>query len=200
MKIALFLEPDRHIKRIIAYWKNQFKNQFKNAIYLNHPIHLTLFTLDVKSTFIKDIMYNKVNFNYDKIKKFEIDILGSFCFYNDPITKLNTLHYKVNKNKNLNNFQISVLKDLKNYKISNKKNYKFGKESLNKNFQDFGYPFLGSNWLPHFTICSINKKDLDNELIKRFFNSKLSSKIFISKYSFWLIDDEKHIKIKDYYL
>ena len=89
---------------------------------------------------------------------------------------------------------------LKKYRVSRKQFLNSGNIKFKKNFKNFGYPFIGNNWLPHFTICSINKKNLDDRLTKSFFKSQLLSKVEISKYSLWLIDNENHIKIKDYYL
>jgi 2'-5' RNA ligase len=200
MKIGIFLEPKSNIKRSITYWKNQFKKKYKNATYLHHPIHLTVFTLDVNSSFLKDIKSSKINLNLIKNKKLNLKILSSDCFYSDPISNNNTLHFKVKKNKNLNDFQIRMINFLKDYRIFKNKKYDFQNLKLNSNMKKYGYPFLHNNWLPHFTICSINKKNLNDELSKKFLKSKLSSKIIISKYSLWLIENEKHTKLKDYIL
>ena len=198
MKVALFIEPESYIRKSLIYWKNQFKKKYKNATYINHPLHLTFFTLEVKSNLLKDIHSGKFDLNFNSNKKFAINILEPNCFYDDPITRKNTLHYKVEKNKNLELFQIKMLKKFDNYRIYKNKNYNFGNIKLNNNFKKFGYPFLGKNWLPHFTICSIEKKYLQDNLTKKFFKSKISYNNFIYKFSLWHIDKENHIKIKDY--
>lgn len=200
MKIGIFLEPKSSIKRSITYWKNRFKKEYKNLTYLNHPTHLTVFTLDVNAYFLKDIQTGKTNLNLIKNKKLNLKISRSDCFYKDPITNKNTLHFKVIKNKTLKDFQIRMNNYLKNYRIYKNKTYDFKNLKLNNNMKKYGYPFIGNDWIPHFTICSISKKQLNDNLSKKFLKTNLSSKIIISKYSLWLIENEKHTKLKDYFL
>ena len=48
-KIAAFIEFDKKITQKILNQKKIVKKKFGNQIYLNHPVHLTLFTLNVKN-------------------------------------------------------------------------------------------------------------------------------------------------------
>ena len=47
-KIAAFIEFDNRITNKILNQKKIVKKKFGNQIYLNHPVHLTLFTLNIK--------------------------------------------------------------------------------------------------------------------------------------------------------
>ena len=48
-KIAAFIEFDKKITRKILNQKQIVKKKFGNQIYLNHPVHLTLFTINIKN-------------------------------------------------------------------------------------------------------------------------------------------------------
>ena len=50
-KIAAFIEFNEIITNKILLQKKKFKKKFGDQIYLNHPVHLTLFTLHIKKNF-----------------------------------------------------------------------------------------------------------------------------------------------------
>ena len=41
---------------------------------------------------------------------------------------------------------------------------------MKNNFKKFGYPFVNSNWKPHYTIASISKKIKQKKFLKVFKN------------------------------
>ena len=47
-KIAAFIEFDKKIKKKILKQKKIIKKKFGDQSYLNHPVHLTLFTLKIQ--------------------------------------------------------------------------------------------------------------------------------------------------------
>ena len=50
-KVAAFIKFDKKIEKKILQQKKLVKKRFGNQTYLNHPVHLTLFTLNIKKTF-----------------------------------------------------------------------------------------------------------------------------------------------------
>ena len=63
-KIAAFIKFNKKIENTVLFYKNRVKLKFGKQTYLNHPVHSTLFTLDIKK--ISDL--KKLYFNL-KIKK-----------------------------------------------------------------------------------------------------------------------------------
>ena len=51
MFIGFFVEPDYRLKKIVINYKKQIKENFGDQIYLNHPVHSTLFTINIKKVF-----------------------------------------------------------------------------------------------------------------------------------------------------
>ena len=50
-KIAAFIEFDNKITKKILNQKKIIKKVFGKQIYLNHPVHLTLFTLKIQKIY-----------------------------------------------------------------------------------------------------------------------------------------------------
>ena len=66
--------------------------------------------------------------------------------------------------------QLQILKLIKKYLI--KKTINFTNLKMKNNFKKYGYPFVNLNWLPHFTIASIAKKQKQKIFINNFKNFK----------------------------
>ena len=153
IKLGVFILPDKYLKLKIIRYKKLIKKNFGVQRYLSHLPHCTLCVLNISKSSIKDIKKEsisniKLKKNY-KVKDYDI-------FYNDPITKGNTIVFKIEKNKFLKELQLSILKNLQKYNLKTKKNFKDSK--MKNNFKKYGYPFVNSNWKPHYTIASLSKK------------------------------------------
>jgi len=158
MFIGFFIEPEKKLKKVIIDYKRIVKKNYGNQIYLFHPAHLTLFTMTVKRKLPKDKII-KISKFLKNFKNIRIKIAKIKFFYNDPQTKGHTMFLSLKKNTSLNNFQMKMIRFLnqiigsKNIVKKNKFNGK-----LRKDYRRYGYPFVGKNWIPHFTISSISKK------------------------------------------
>ena len=61
-KIAAFITFEKIFEKKILSHKSIVKKKFGNQIYLNHPVHLTLFTINIKTiTQLKKIYLDKNN-------------------------------------------------------------------------------------------------------------------------------------------
>ena len=166
IKLGIFILPDKLLKLIIVRSKKIIKKNFGEQKYLSHLPHCTLCVLNVSNKSIIKIKKEKIFIGklkkYYKVKNYEV-------FYNDPITKGNTIILKVDKNKVLKKLQLTILKSLQKYVLKTKSNYPT--LNMQKNFNKYGYPFVNINWKPHYTIASLSKKvKVKNslELVKKF--------------------------------
>ena len=190
-KIAAFIEFDKNITRKILLKKETIKKKFGNQIYLNHPVHLTLFTLKIKKiTELKEIYKNeKETLN----RSILIHIISPDIFFDDPLTKGHTLFYKIKKNKKIEEIQINHLKKINNKIQVFKKDINIFKIPIfKKNYQRYGFPFVGKIWVPHTTIASIKNIKPNNKFINKFLKSKINMKCLINKINFYKIVKDKH--------
>ena len=195
MKIGIFIEPKNENLKTIKIWKKIIKKNFKYHKYLNHPPHLTVAVFDFK----KKIPIKNFKNLLKEIpqKKFNIKFLKPSIFYNDPITKCDTLHFTVKKDKELINLQKHIFKKFKKFDEFIKRKKKFNNKKFNINLKKFGYPFVGKEWLPHFTIASL-KGDvkMKNSILSKFLKQKITKKFLrVDNVSLWKINREKHDKL-----
>ena len=196
MKIAIFVEPNYELNNNILYWKKIIKKRIGNQTYLKHPPHMTLFTLNIKKLTDKNI------FNIKKLVRkhnsFKLVVKKPQIFFNDPLTKGQTLHYSLYNNTKLNTLQKKLLNLCKDLSLNRLKKNKL-KGLMKKNFMKYGYPFYGSNWTPHFTIASI-KENKHSSTIDNFLKKKINIKFTVKKISLWKIKGEKHKKLRSFNL
>tara|TARA_B100000963_G_scaffold361948_1_gene401152 strand:+ start:6898 stop:7500 length:603 start_codon:yes stop_codon:yes gene_type:complete len=189
-KIAAFIEFDKKIEDKILFQKKIIKKKYGKQIYLNHPVHLTLFTLNIKK--ISELKKVYVNKDYRQRKPILIRVTKGDVFFNDPITNGHTIFYHIQKNDKLNKIQIKHLRKINNkIEISKKENY-FKIPILNSNYEKFGFPFWGKIWIPHVTIASIRGVKKNDNYIKKFKLSKVNLECQINKIKFYKIKNDKH--------
>ena len=98
--------------------------------------------------------------------------------------------------------QKKILKSFRKLDVHLKKDKKFSIKKFQKNLDTFGYPFVGKEWLPHFTIASIKSNSKKKKTIfKDFLNQNISNKIFKIKFiSVWMIRGDNHKRLFKIYL
>lgn len=166
IKLGVFLIPNNKLKKVINNLKREVKKNFGSQKYLNHLPHCTLCVLYVSNLFLQSMKKKSLKVQY--LKEFKIE--KTDVFFNDPVTRGNTLIFKIKKNKFLNSMQLQILRLMKKYLI--KKKINFINLKMKNNFKKYGYPFVNLNWLPHFTIASITKKKNQKIFINNFKNFK----------------------------
>ena len=93
-KIAAFITFNKKIEQKVLSEKNKVKKKFGQQIYLDHPVHLTLFTVEIKKITILKNLYKNLKNNL-KESKINIQIDKSGAFTNDPLTNGHTLYYGI---------------------------------------------------------------------------------------------------------
>ena len=166
IKLGVFLIPNNKLKKVINNLKREVKKNFGSQKYLNHLPHCTLCVLYVSNLFLQSMKKKSLKVQY--LKEFKIE--KTDVFFNDPVTRGNTLIFKIKKNKFLNSMQLQIPRLMKKYLI--KKKINFINLKMKNNFKKYGYPFVNLNWLPHFTIASITKKKNQKIFINNFKNFK----------------------------
>ena len=199
-KIAAFIEFDKKITSKILNQKKIVKKKFGNQIYLNHPVHLTLFTLNIKNVDkLKKIYINKKKI---QSKPFTINVTKPGIFYNDPLTGGHTIFYHIKKNDKINKIQLRHLRKInKNLNILKKNMNLFKNNILKNNYKKYGFPFAGKIWMPHITIASIKNITNNNNYIKYFLSTKTNLKCLVSEIKFYKIVKDRHdflFSVKDF--
>ena len=199
-KIAAFIEFDQKITNKILSQKKVVKKKFGNQIYLKHPVHLTLFTLNIKK--IVELRNIYINDKVKQSKPFSIFITQPGIFYNDPLTGGHTFFYHIKKSKKLNEIQLKHLRKINTNLDVFKNNIKLFKNNILKNYyKKYGFPFVDKIWIPHTTIASIKNLKKNNKFTKQFLSKKINLNCFVKEIKFYKIIKDRHVflfNVKDF--
>ena len=195
--IVIYIKPDDLFNNIIFDFKRKIIKKYKYHLYAEHEPHCTI--ISSKKISLKNLQKNLIH-NLKKIKKFKIKIDRTDIFFNDPLTKTNTLFFNIYKNENLFKLQKTVVKSL-NFK----KNIDLFEDNLKLNktnlisYKKYGYPYVGKHWIPHFSVASINCRR-NSQFTKSFLNYKLNYSFAINKIACWKYENNYHKKLFEVFL
>ena len=201
MKIGIFIEPPKNKSYFLNNWKKIIKKNFGKQKYLSHPLHSTIAVFKIKNKINKNF-YLSVKNEMKLFNRFKISIAKPDIFYNDALTGGDTLYFGIKKNLKLIYFQKKILKHFKQIDSNISRNEFFKNKKFQSNYKNFGFPFVGKDWIPHFTIASIKSRSKKKDLIfKNFLLEKNFNKdIDVKNFSIWEIDRDNHKKILQFRL
>ena len=154
MKIGIFVEPPKNRSNFLYHWKRLIKKNFGNQKYLTHPLHTTIAVFKLKKR-IKNDFYLSLKNEMKLFTKFKISITKSNIFYNDELTGGDTLFFSIKKDPKLIRFQKKILKHFNQIDQNICRDDFFKNKNFQSNYKKFGFPFVGQDWIPHFTIASV---------------------------------------------
>ena len=194
MSIGFFITPEEPLKSKILFWKGKVKKELKNQPYVEHPPHLTLINLDL---YEENQAISNVKESISSIRAFNIKISQKDVFFNDISTNGHTIYYKANKTSNLEDIQIQLAVILAKYKKSkNLPKFLMKNNILLKSYKSFGSPFIGSHWIPHFTVASLQVEN-ENPLLNEFLSKQESYSFMVEKIAIWKINGDDHHMIDE---
>ena len=193
MSLAVFLGPNDSLNEEIIFWKKIIDEKYTNSPYNNHPPHSTVINLDVRNYInaVNDIKKSLYGF-----KPFDIMVNHKNVFWNDELTGGHTIYFGIKKNANLLSFQKAIAESLINHKINiPAPNFIRKNKLFYHSYKIYGFPFVGSHWLPHFTVASLITSKQD-KLIKKFLDNIKLEKFTVNNFSIWKINGDEHKKIE----
>ena len=196
MKIGIFIEPPKNRSNFLNNWKKIINKNFGKQKYLTHPLHTTIAVFKLKKK-INNNFYLSLKNEMKLFDKFSINISKPGIFYNDALTGGDTLFFGIKKNTKLILFQKLILRHFHQIDSNLSRDELFKNKKFQSNYKNFGLPFVGSDWIPHFTIASVKSNSNEkNKIFKNFLSEKIFNKnIDVKNFSIWKINKDKHKKI-----
>jgi len=151
-KYGIFWIPNEELNQYVESWKNRFRKIEPDAFFLNHPVHSTIFLFNAQEQDQSQII--------SRIKNVKIDFLVDSwkIFYNDLVTGGDTLSVGLIPNSLAFQFQKDLSESLLDF-IKTPLFYNNTWEGQYKeSYERYGFPFVGSHWIPHLTIASFKKE------------------------------------------
>jgi broad specificity phosphatase PhoE len=151
-KYGIFWIPNAELNEYVESWKNRFRKIEPDAFFLNDPVHSTIFLFKAHEQDQSQII--------SRIKNVKIDFLVNSwkIFYNDFVTGGDTISVGLIPNSLAFQFQQDLSDSLLDF-IKTPLFYNNTWEGKYKESYDrYGFPFVGSHWIPHLTIASVKKE------------------------------------------
>ena len=192
-KIAAFINFNNFINDIVFKEKKKVRQIFGNQIYLSHPVHSTLFSIDIIDIkkFSKELTNHLTKEIYLK-KSIFIKLYKTDVFIDDELTDGHTIYYAIEKNYELEKLQLLFLNFIKNLDLIRFQHIKFNHKWMNINYAKFGFPYVGNKWIPHVTVASIREESIKHPYFSNFLNNKISLIDEIKYIHFYEIIDDAH--------
>ena len=152
MGFAVFIEPEGVLRTNILRWKEMVEAKYPNQSYCSHPPHSTLIHVNVKQEEMAILAVGEILKNFSAFKN---RIVETDVFWNDSAAGGgHTLYWKIASKQILFDLQKQVAESLHPFICSNPEP-EFIKNSilLKNSFHRYGFPFIGSHWIPHLSIC-----------------------------------------------
>ena len=197
MGLGVFIIPNGELKSKITFWKKKIEKEFHEQPYTNHPPHLTIIHSNIKEY---EAARNEIKECLEGLRSFKLKVYKNNIFWDDLLTGGNTLSYNIKKNEYLNEIQKKLSAVFFKYKESDEipKFFRTHKQLYNS-YQNFGFPFVGEHWIPHFTISSL-KVAKNHKIIRDFLLDQIDISFTVNTVSIWDIKGNQHQMIEEFIL
>jgi len=160
------LLPRGGLQSEILDCKAKVQRAVGDQLYLTDPPHLTVFLASFQD---QNLLCDKLGELTTELHSPVIRMEGWHVFEQDCLTGNNTLVIKINDfdKETLRRLQNKVvertakLRDLKASLARFQTAWQSLSQARRKAVEQFGFPFVGSDWQPHFSIASIRPSDWD---------------------------------------
>jgi 2'-5' RNA ligase len=190
MGFGVFIEPSGELKASILRWKERVNQELPDQPYCSHLPHCTLIHTSILQN---SIAQQEIRKEAKFVPTFSITLKEKQIFWNDESTGGgHTLVWKICQTNDLHNLQLLLAKILKPLVVEHKiPEYVKNNPDFTHSFKLYGFPFIGSHWIPHMTIASIHT-DRDHPLLDEFLREVGVMTIKVNQISCWNIEKEKH--------
>lgn len=163
---VITLEPEKRLKKEITRIKDEVRHLVGDQLYLLDEPHLTLYIGQFGNVRVFEEAFEKlVETLRAKPKRVNLEIVGWASFKDDSITGRDTLVCDFAKKHipALQEIQMEIVTCLSRFRRPGLiRRYQSVYDRLGpgerENLDNFGYPFVGEIWKPHFSIASFDKK------------------------------------------
>ena len=192
MGIGIFIQPKGELKDNILSWKSRVKEKLVTSSYCSHPPHSTLIHTNVASEVDAQREIRKA---IKSFSRFFIKTEGTSVFWNDGAAEGgHTLIWKLQKTREICDLQFLVAEALRPIWVRTAMpDYVKNSDDCIQSFNLYGFPFVGSHWIPHMTIASL-KTESDDVFIENFLSQAINFTIEVDEVSCWRTDrNDQHV-------
>lgn len=189
-KYAVFIEPVASLAAYISSLKAEVTQWKPKQKYCDHPPHSTLIFGDYTDSekWIEELK------DAVKCKPFALQVKKWMVFPNDPQANGGqTVTLAIEHSSELSSLQMNCARVLKKYKLSDSEVSQMPLP-MATSFREYGFPFVGSHWLPHFSIASLSAA-IDDPFLLSITTRQVSFEMIVGSISVWSVQEDEHQKL-----
>jgi hypothetical protein len=194
-KIGVFIEPSGSLAVAIGALKAEVEIKLPGQKFCSHPMHSTLIHGRYREPSLWRAQLAKTLVNQSA---FCIQTQDFGVFYSDSRANGgHTFVLKVAPTPDIFLLQKSCADILKKWRILDEKareDVLLECELSRSSFLEYGFPFVGPFWIPHFTVASLNVPR-DSLLLREISSGDPRHEFMLDRVSVWEIDGDWHKKI-----
>jgi hypothetical protein len=192
---AVVIEPDERLREMLLAWKTRVAARWPSAAYVGHAPHSTVWAGDLTDEAgAGDALREAAS----RAREFWIDVHAPYVFYDDALTDGgHTCACAAVLTDDLARLQYAVSDVLCNYRppaADGQLPLPLRREPFLRSWREYGFPFVGPHWIPHFTIASLPVRR-DDAFIAEFLASSVSCRVAVRELSCWRVDGERHERV-----
>ena len=194
-RMAVFIEPAGDLLDMVVAWKARIARRWPAAAYVDHPPHATLWVGELRNG--RDGPHAVAD-AVSQITEFPIAIRGPHVFCDDaPAGGGQTCAFAASLTEPLTHLQHAVAEALRRHRapVSDDRLC----ESLRQppflqSWREYGFPFVGAHWTPHFTVASLRVRR-DDPVLSEFLSTTARGEMPVRQLSWWHIAAGHHVRL-----
>ena len=194
-KFGVFIEPTGSLAVAIRTLKAEVESKLPGQKFCSHPVHSTLIYGRYRDPSLWRAHLAKV---LAKRSVFCIQTQDFGVFYSDPRADGgHTFFLKMNATPDIFLLQKSCADVLKKWRILDnhtRDEALLESEPFRSSLMEYGFPFVGQFWIPHFTIASL-KVPKDSPLLREISTGESRHEYMLYRVSVWEIAGDWHKKL-----
>lgn len=192
---AVFIEPEGELREMVLAWKARLATRWPAAAYLDHPPHSTVWAGDVVDA--GDLERALVQ-AASRVTEFRLTIRPPYVFYDDALAGGGqTCAFAAVLTDEVTRVQQVLSNVLREHRMPAPDHHlppPLLQEPFLRSWREFGFPFVGTHWIPHFTVASIPVRR-DDPVIEEFLATTASWEMPVKQLSWWRIVGERHERL-----
>ncbi len=192
---GIFIEPTGSLAGAIRSLKAEVERQMSGQKFCAHPPHNTLIYGRYQEPKLWRAQFAAA---LAALPPFRIQTTEFGFFYDDALAGGgHTVVFKAVPTPEIFSLQKSCGDVLKQWRGSDEPVARGGlleREPFRSSFAEYGFPFVGPHWIPHFTIASL-KVAKDAPLLRAISSGEARHEFLLDRVSVWEIEGDSHTKL-----
>ena len=193
---AVFIEPEGDLRDLVIRWKERVASLWPAARYLHHPPHSTVWVGELVDGEAAGRELEKVA---SKMRGTRVSVKSACVFYDDALAEGGqTCAFGAALTDGLADFQQVLCQSLRAHRKEMSDDSlaaPLRREPYFHSWRQYGFPFVGPHWAPHFTVASLPVRR-DDPVIGEFLASKPPEATRFCL-SWWRVIGEQHERLAE---